>query len=149
MRPQKVPTGEEDTLPHRRSTANIISKTLRGEVNDVFLFVRHRATVPEKEMLSPTRTGAVAKRNPDRTISEKMGIVSDLRMANLALRKEDLLPALIPTIQQIASQIVQLGRSFPDTEILACKRDIAKAPKLTPSNPYLVKCSRRVFQSGR
>ena len=29
MRPQKVPTGENDTLPHQRSMANIILKTLR------------------------------------------------------------------------------------------------------------------------
>ena len=92
MRPQKLPTGEEDTLPHQRPTANIISKTLRGEVNEVFLFARRRSAVPEKEMLPPTRTGAVAKRNPGRTISEKMRIVSDLRRANLALRKKTYSP---------------------------------------------------------
>ena len=147
MRGQKPPTCEEDTLPHQRSMTNIILKTLWGDVNEGLLFICHKSSVPEQEMIFPTCTGTATKRNPDRTISEKLRIIADLRRVNLALRKEELFPVMTPTIQQIATRIIQLKRRFPDTEILLNKRDIAKAFKLIPANPHLVKCLRHVFKA--
>ena len=147
MRKQKPPTSEEDTLPHQRSMTNSILKTMWEDVNEGFLFICHKSAVPEQEMIFPTCTGTVTKKNPDRTISEKLRIISDLRRVNLALRKEELFPVMTPTIHQIATRIIQLKRRFPDTEILLNKRDIAKAFKLIPINPHLMKCLCHVFKA--
>ena len=141
MRTQKEHTGESDTLPHQRSMTSVIIKTLLDDVDEGFLFFCHRASVPDEELLFPTSTGAAVKRNPDRTISAKLRIISDLRRVNRALRKEEIFPATTPTIQQIATRVVvQLSRLFPGTEILLSVRDIAKAFKLIPSSPHLMRC---------
>ena len=69
-----------------------------------------------------------------------MRIVPDLRRVYLALEKGEIPLLTTPTIHQIATRAIQLSWQFPDTEIMLCKRDIAKASKLTPVNPHLMRC---------
>lgn len=76
-----------------------------------------------------------------------MRIIPDLRRANLALRKEEISPVMTQAIQKIATRAIQLRRLFPDTEMLPIKRDIAKAPKLIPVSPRLMRCLRHVFKA--
>ena len=147
VRDVKMPVSEADTLPHQQSMTGLILQTMWGDVDEGFLFIRHQDSIQMGELISPSPTGEVAKRNPDRTISDKMGIISDLRRVNLALKKEEVFPATTPTIQKIATRVIQLGRLFPVTDILRCKRDIANAFKLIPVNPNLMRCLCRVFKA--
>ena len=76
-----------------------------------------------------------------------MRIISDLRRANLALKKEAVFPVTTPTAQQIATRFIQLKRQFPDTDIILCKRDISNASNLIPVNPHLTRCLFHVFKA--
>ena len=69
-----------------------------------------------------------------------MGIFSILRRSNSALRKGDASPSMTPSIQQIATRLVQLKKRFPLIDILLSKRDIAMTFKLTPLHPNLMSC---------
>ena len=72
-------------------------------MTDTFCF--HKGDIPVGGPISPTSTGALVKRNPDRAISEEMGIIADLRRAKLAIKKGNISPTMTPSMQQIATSI--------------------------------------------
>ena len=69
----------------------------------------------------------VQKRLPDRTISEDMRLIADLRSVNLYTMKEDYRKMAAPSIQTIAKRVALLKRKFPGKEIVCTKRDIDSA----------------------
>ena len=79
--------------------------------------------------------GAVAKQNPDRSISEEVRPIHDQREPNEQCDKEEHPPALQPTHAQIARQILWWKHRYPGITVLLAKRDISGAFRLLWVDP--------------
>ena len=129
---------DKDEKPHDEKLTPMILQTLWEDVQDGSLFLCHRKSIPSSEFIAASSTGAVPKKNPDRTISAKVRIISDLRRINLSLKKTEVFPVMTPSIEKICTKITLLKRLFPEVEIEMAKRDIARAFKLIPVPPQLM-----------
>ena len=116
----------KDEKPHDEKLTPLILQTLWEDVQDGSLFLCHRNSIPTNEFIAASSTGAVPKKNPDRTISSKVRIISDLRRVNLSLHKTEVFPVMTPSIEQICTRITLLKRLFPSVKIELAKRDIAR-----------------------
>ena len=133
--------------PHDGKLAPLILKTLWGDVQDGSFFSRHRESIPKNEFVAAPSTGAAPKKNPDRKISAKVRIISDLGRVNLSHGKTEVFPVTTPTIEEICTRITSLQRLFPDVKIEMAKRDIARAFKLIPVHPCLMAVLCRAFSA--
>ena len=81
-------TCTKDEKPHDEKLTPVILQTLWEDVQDGSLFLCHRDVIPSTEFIAASSTGAVPKKNPDRAISAKVRITSDLRRVNLSLKRQ-------------------------------------------------------------
>ena len=90
--------------------------------------------------------GAALEKNPDRAISPKLRTVSNLWVANLPMRKIEVLRATTPTAAHPCAQIVQ--RRYRGVDISTTHRDIARSCKLIPAHHRVVAILRRSFSAA-
>ena len=80
--------------------------------------------------LEATPTTMVDKKNPDRTISLDKRMIADLRRVNLSFPGDQYYKATVPTVSEIARDVLRLQALNPNTPIALAKRDIAAAFRL-------------------
>ena len=60
-----------------------------------------------------TPTTLAPERNPDRTLSADRRLISDLRRVNIHFDSKDCYPVVVPTVNQLADEILRLERLRP------------------------------------
>ena len=78
------------------------------------------------------------KRLPDRTFSDKIRTVSDLRGVNLGVNAGDFFLIWLHGVKSTTERIIRKKRQYPGATIKVCKRDISNAPKRVPLHPDYV-----------
>ena len=71
--------------------------------------------------------GAVAKLNPDRTVSGEVRIISDKRSPNERCAKHQHPPALQPRHAEVCREVIWWKTHLPGIEVLLAKKDIKSA----------------------
>ena len=101
------------------------------------MFVRTTRSVGPSAPVEATPTTMVDKKNPDRTISKDKRMIADLRRINLSFPVEQYYKVTVPTIGEIAYDIIQLQARNPGVPVALTKRDIAAAFRLLRLRPAL------------
>ena len=122
-------------LPHDKKLTRATVESLWSDVRHGCVMLCRTDVIKREERVEPTPTGMVVKKNPDRTISNKMRMISDLRRINLATSAKRMYPMMVLTIQRLCGKIERLKRAYPQVPIMMTKRDISRAFKWVRLHP--------------
>ena len=95
----------------------------------------HVGAVKPNTPVMATPTTTAVKKLPDRTVSTDVRIISDLRLPNLYCDKNSYPPVYLADISEIAERAVTLKRTWPNIDVVCCKRDIDAAFKRARTHP--------------
>ena len=101
------------------------------------MFVCTASSVSLHTPLEATPTTMVDKKNPDRTISLDKRMIADLRRVNLSFPDGQYYKVTVPTVSEVARDVLRLQALNPHTPIALTKRDIAAAFRLLRLHPAL------------
>ena len=114
-------------LPHNPSEQDFIMSKLWSYVNAGKMFVCNSGAIPvdDQYIVSPSTT--VAKKLPDRTVSNDRRVILDVRRVNLKCPKEDYWKVQTPMLEDLARKYCRLKTSAPGIKVVGTKRDIDAA----------------------
>lgn len=119
--------GRASGLPYDESKTHLAASNLWRDVRKGRVLVAHDDAISAETPIIPTPTATVAKKLPDRAISTDVRIISDLRLANLFCDRENYQEIHLSDIDEIASRDITIKRTWPNAQVVCCKRDIDAA----------------------
>ena len=99
---------DEKGPPRKISQSAAIAESFRGDIRICKSFIADKDGIPSETRVYFTPAHTVLKRNPDRSFISVFRTISDLRLINLWMRKEDTFHVWVPGIAQLAERIVSL-----------------------------------------
>ena len=132
----EAPVGNRTSgFPYDDAKTTLMVKKLRKDVQKGRVLVVHVEAVKPNTAVMATPTTTAVKKLPDRTVSTDVRIISDLRLPNLYCDKNSYPPVYLADISEIAERAVMLKRTWPNIDVVCCKRDIDAAFKRVRTHP--------------
>ena len=134
-------------FPHEKKRTKLTMESMWSDLEQGCMMMCRTSSIGDDGRVDPTPTGMVVKKNPDRTLSGKMRMISDLRGVNITTNSRRMYRMTAPTIQKLRGEIERLKRAFPGAHIKMTKRDISRAFKWLLLRPDMASVLMREFEN--
>ena len=135
-------------LPHEKNHTQMAAEALWSDVKYGCMMICRTRVIREGGRIEPTPTGMAVKKTPDRALSAKMRMISDIGRINLATSAKRMYSMMVPATQGICEKIERLRRALPKVPIGMDKRDISRAFKWIRLRPYMASVLMREFEKA-